>query len=237
MICRKGRIVLPYTAILLNFFNFYKVFHCVIINNMEYLFLISILIFSVVIHEVSHGTMAMYLGDPTAKYAGRLTLNPLKHLDPIGSVLVPAFLIITTGMGFGWAKPVPINPLNFRDQKWGTLKVSIAGPASNLIIALIFGLALRFFPAIFTVSGLGLMFSYIVYINILLSVFNLLPIPPLDGSHILFTFLPPGTENIKIFLNQFGFFILLFIIFFFFHWLSFIVNWIFLLIVGTPVTG
>ena len=207
---------------------------------MEYLFLIVILLFSIVIHEVSHGTMALYLGDPTAKYAGRLTLNPIKHLDPIGSVILPLFLILMAklmggGIIFGWAKPVPINPYNFRDQKYGSAKVALAGPGSNLAIALVFGLALRFFPAIATIPGLPLMFSYIVYINILLAVFNLLPVPPLDGSHILFTFLPPGMENIKIFLSQFGLFILLFIIFFFFRWLVLLINWILSLIVGTPL--
>jgi Zn-dependent protease len=207
---------------------------------MEYLFLIVILIFSVVIHELSHGAVANYLGDPTAKLAGRLTLNPIKHLDPIGSVILPIFLILLAklmggGIIFGWAKPVPINPYNFRDQKYGSAKVALAGPASNLALALVFGLALRFFPALSLIPGLTLMFSFIVYINILLAVFNLLPIPPLDGSHILFTFLPESMNHIKIFLSQFGLFILLFIIFFFFQWLVFIINWIFALIVGTPL--
>ncbi len=204
---------------------------------MEYIFLIVILIFSIVIHEVSHGAMANYLGDPTAKYAGRLTLNPIKHLDPIGSVILPIFLVImanVTGGGiiFGWAKPVPINPYNFRDQKYGSLKVSLAGPGANLVIALFFGLLLRFLPFLSAFSGLIVMFSYIVYINILLAVFNLLPIPPLDGSHILFTFLPDSMQNVKAFLSQFGFFILLFIVFFLFPWLSYIINWIFTLITG-----
>jgi len=139
------------------------------------------------------------------------------------------------GIIFGWAKPVPINPYNFRDQKYGSAKVALAGPGSNLAIALVFGLSLRFFPILDILPGLSLMFSYIVYINILLAIFNLLPIPPLDGSHILFTFLPPGMENIKIFLSQFGLFILLFIIFFLFRWLVLIINWIFTLIVGTPL--
>ena len=204
----------------------------------EWIFLIIILIFSVVIHEVSHGTIANYLGDPTAKYAGRLTLNPLRHLDPIGSIILPIFLILMakfTGGGiiFGWAKPVPINPYNFRDQKYGSAKVAVAGPVANFVIALFFGLALRFFPAISVVPGLHLMFSYIVYINLLLAVFNLLPVPPLDGSHILFTFLPQGLENLKIFLSQFGLFILLFIIFFLFNRVVLLINWIFSLIVGT----
>lgn len=206
---------------------------------LEYIFLILILILSIVIHEVSHGVMANHLGDPTAKYAGRLTLNPIRHLDPIGSVILPIFLVIMAkliggGIIFGWAKPVPINPYNFRDQKYGSAKVALAGPGANLAIALVFGLALRFFPQLVLIPGLVLIFSYIVYINILLAVFNLLPIPPLDGSHILFTFLPPGTENLKIFLQQYGFFILIFIIFFLFRWIIPIINWIFTLIIGAP---
>lgn len=203
----------------------------------EWLFLIVILIFSAIVHEISHGATADYLGDPTAKNAGRLTLNPIKHLDPVGSLLIPAFLVIMarlTGGGiiFGWAKPVPVNPFNFRDQKYGQAKVALAGPASNLLIALIFGLAIRFFPAISAFPALIFIFSYIVYINILLAVFNLLPLPPLDGSHILFTFLPRSAEKIKMLLGQFGFFILLFIIFFNFNWLLLTIHWIFRLIVG-----
>jgi len=208
---------------------------------MEYLFLIIILIFSIVIHEVSHGAMANYLGDPTAKYAGRLTLNPIPHIDPIGSIILPGILIMMNmilpggGIIFGWAKPVPVNPYNFRDQKYGSAKVALAGPGANLAIALFFGLALRFFPVVSAISGLYVVFSYIVYINILLAVFNLLPVPPLDGSHILFAFLPYRMENIKIFLSQFGIFILLFIIFFFFQWIVLIINWIFAQIVGAPL--
>lgn len=205
---------------------------------MIYLFLIIILIFSVIIHEIAHGAAANYLGDPTAKLAGRLTLNPIKHLDPFGSIILPLILIIASsisggGIIFGWAKPVPINPLNFKDKKYGEAKVSLAGPAANLMIALVFGLSLRFFPILNQIQGLSLMFSYIVFINILLAVFNLIPIPPLDGSHILFTFLPSWAENIKVFLYRYGLFILLFVIFFFLNWLFPIVLAIFKLIVGS----
>lgn len=186
---------------------------------MEYLFLIIILIFSIVIHEVSHGMMANYLGDPTAKYAGRLTLNPLRHLDPIGSLILPLILIII-GSPFliGWAKPVPINPYNFRDQRYGAAKTALAGPAANLIIALVFGLALRFFPFLTVSPGLYLMFTYITFINLLLAIFNLVPIPPLDGSHILFSFLPEKFSQIKIFFQQYGLFILFLFIFLGLHW-------------------
>jgi Zn-dependent protease len=182
--------------------------------------------------------MAYHLGDPTAKYAGRLTLNPLKHLDPIGSVILPLFLILS-GSSFlvGWAKPVPINPYNFKDQKYGPAKSAIAGPAANLIIALFFGLLLRFFPFSGN-SNLQLFYSfftYIVQINLLLAAFNLIPIPPLDGSHILFSFLPYSMENFKNFLSRWGMIILMILIFFipqFFGALSQMVYWIFRIITG-----
>lgn len=205
---------------------------------MEFIFIIIILIYSVVIHEVSHGAVANYLGDPTAKYAGRLTLNPIKHLDPIGSVILPIFLVIANqvlggGIIFGWAKPVPVNPYNLRDQKYGSLKVALAGPGSNLLIALFFGLILRFFNFSIANSALGLIFSYIVYINILLAVFNLMPIPPLDGSHILFSFLSPTSAyKIQAFLSSISIFLLFIIIFFLFPWLSYVIDLIFRLITG-----
>ncbi|MFH1181051.1 MAG: site-2 protease family protein [bacterium] len=199
---------------------------------MEYIFIIAVLIFSVIIHEISHGAMANKLGDPTAKLAGRLTLNPLKHLDPIGSVILPSILIILkSGFIFGWAKPVPVNPNNFSDQKYGQAKVALAGPASNLLIALIFGLLLRFFSDWPILQSFSFAFSYIVYINLLLCIFNLLPVPPLDGSHIFFLFFP-AAEKIKIFLSKFNIFILIAFIFFLFPLLSSVVSRIFNLLVG-----
>lgn len=207
---------------------------------MELIFLIVILIFSVVLHEVSHGVVANALGDSTAKNAGRLTLNPIPHLDPIGSIGLPLFLIImsqiTGGAGiiFGWAKPVPVNPFNLRG-KYGSAIVSLAGPGSNIAVALAFGLALRFLPIAEINPSLVFIFGYIVYLNILLAVFNLVPIPPLDGSHILFTFLPRSAAKIQALLQQYGFVLILVIIFFFFPALSRIIQSIFTLIVGTPL--
>ena len=208
---------------------------------MTAIFLVIILIFSIVIHEVSHGAVANYLGDPTAKYAGRLTLNPLKHLDPFGSVILPFFLVLMSrltggGIIFGWAKPVPVNPYNFRDQRWGSAKVAIAGPIANILVAVVFGVIGRFLP--FSnpfFQNLYLIFSLIVYINVLLAVFNLIPIPPLDGSHILFAILPAGAEHIKLFLQQYGMFILLFFIFFAFRLILPIIFLICELIVRSPL--
>lgn len=203
-----------------------------------FIFIILILLCSIVIHEVSHGLMADYLGDPTAKNEGRLTLNPIKHLDPIGSILVPLILIISrVGIVFGWAKPVPINPFNLRDKVYGQAKVAIAGPLANILIALIFGTALRFLPFLFSAqigTNLIIIFGYIVWINLILAIFNLLPIPPLDGSHILFTFLPRQFDSLKTFLIQYQLFILLFFIFFCLPLIIPLVNWIFYLIVGIP---
>jgi len=202
-----------------------------------FIVLIVIFLFSIIIHEVSHGAMANYLGDPTAKMAGRLSLNPLRHLDPIGSVLLPLMLILLrSGIVFGWAKPVPINPFNFKDKKYGGAKVAVAGPAANISLAVVFGIALRFMPLKTSgfFSDLGMIFSYIVWINLLLAIFNLIPIPPLDGSHILFTFLPARFNNLKIFLTHFGFLILIFFIFFFSQFLIPIINGAFNLIVGQP---
>ena len=202
------------------------------------IFSLIVLLFSIVIHEVAHGSVACHLGDPTAKYAGRLTLNPLKHLDPFGSVILPILLLMVSGGAFaiGYAKPVPINPYNFRDQKWGTLKVSIAGPGANLFLALFFGLLLRIFLYFSILSSFYPIFSFIVFINLLLAIFNLLPIPPLDGSHILFTFLSERQASVKIFLQRYGFFILIFIIFFGWNWIFKIVEIFYFLVTGHQLT-
>ncbi len=168
------------------------------------IFQILVVLFSIVIHEVSHGLMAHSLGDPTAKNAGRLTLNPLPHLDIFGSILLPFLTFTLGGFVFGYAKPVPYNPVYLSDRKYGPAKVGVSGPASNIIIALVFGLILRFMPVFLQSTILPELFSFIVLINLVLAVFNLLPVPPLDGHWLLLTFIPDRFYNFKRFYLQYG---------------------------------
>lgn len=185
--------------------------------QMDFVFQILILIMSVVVHEVAHGYTASLLGDQTARYEGRLTLNPLKHLDLFGSFILPFLSYTLGGFIFGWAKPVPYNPYNLRPGRWSEAQVAIAGPASNILLALIFSLILRFGvsggwanPAFVQITAV------IVFINILLAIFNLMPIPPLDGSKILFAFLPDKFFELRNFFERYG--LVLVIIFIFFVW-------------------
>ncbi len=169
------------------------------------IFYIVVLLYSVVIHEVSHGLMADSLGDPTAKNLGRLTLNPLKHLDMFGSVLLPLLLfLVRSPFIIGYAKPVPYNPQNLNDKKYGPAKVALAGPASNIVLALVFGLTLRLTSDIFTSPLVPELFSFIILLNLVLAIFNLFPIPPLDGHWLLMTFLPAQFNNLKVFLYRYS---------------------------------
>lgn len=161
---------------------------------------LPVLIFSIVLHEVAHGWMARREGDPTAAMLGRLTLNPIPHIDPIGSILVPAVMILMPGgFIFGWAKPVPVNPRNFRNYKRGDILVSLAGVAVNFLLGIAFALVMaaamwgaRLFPgASATWQVLMDMAQFGILINFVLMLFNLLPIPPLDGSHVMYHLLPP----------------------------------------------
>ena len=180
--------------------------------QVEFIFQIAILIISVVIHEVSHGYAASFLGDQTAKYQGRLTLNPLKHLDFVGSFLVPSMAYFLGGFIFGWAKPVPYNPYNLKPGRWSEAIVAAAGPASNIALALIFGLLLRIGVA--TSPAFIQITSVIVFINILLAIFNLMPIPPLDGSKLLFAAFPDKLYQLRGFFERYGLILVLFFIFF-----------------------
>ena len=159
--------------------------------QIEIIFGIAALVVSVVLHEVSHGYMANFLGDPTARLEGRLTLNPLKHLDPFGSIFLPAILILThSPILFGWARPVPYNPYNLRrGGVWAEALVAGAGPAANFGIAAALALFLRAGGVMISESVITLAFTIIV-INVMLAIFNLIPIPPLDGSKILSAILP-----------------------------------------------
>jgi Zn-dependent protease len=205
------------------------------------IFQLAVLMFSVVIHEVSHGYVAEYLGDPTARLAGRLTLNPLKHLDFFGSFLLPVGLwFLSNGaFVFGWAKPVPYNPLNLKNPLAAGGKIAAAGPVSNLAIAVAFGIILRIFPLVgFHAEFLSALFGMIIYVNILLAIFNLVPIPPLDGSKVLFAVLPrtDWSTRLAFQLERYGMILVLIFIFYGFSLISPIVKWLFKLIAG-PAAG
>ncbi|HRR95944.1 MAG TPA: site-2 protease family protein [Candidatus Ratteibacteria bacterium] len=178
----------------------------------EQIIILVIFFFSVIIHEISHGYIALLNGDDTAKIMGRLTLNPISHIDPFGTIILPLFLfLVHSPFIIGMAKPVPINPFNFRDQDKGMLTVGLAGPLSNILLGTIFALLVRFLSA-----GPGRdIFLFSAYINYILAFFNLIPIPPLDGSRVLAVFLP---YNIRIryeSIERFGIFIVIIILFLF----------------------
>ncbi len=220
-----------------------------------FFFRLTVLIFSIIIHEISHGYIAEYLGDPTARLAGRLTLNPIKHIDLFGSILLPGFLALTGHPIFGWAKPVPYNPYNLKDPQKGGGLIALAGPLSNMLIAIVFGLCMRFLstatvlPLEQTNSLLG-MFGLIVAMNVLLALFNLVPIPPIDGSKVLALILPRRWQfHVDVFwarvgtLIQENYFIAIMILFIFisyildgiFFFLRPIMEFLFMLFTGFPL--
>jgi Zn-dependent protease len=173
----------------------------------EIAILVVVLLFSVIIHEVAHGYVALRNGDPTARMLGRLTLNPIPHIDPIGTIILPLLLLLThSPILFGWARPVPVNPLNFRNHKWGEISVSAAGPLSNLGLAVVFAVLFRLAGSN---EGLLLLANIGVSLNIILALFNLIPIPPLDGSHILAWVLPRNLSLTYQRLEPYGFILLL----------------------------
>ena len=175
------------------------------------LYIVPILLFSIVVHEYAHGYVANRWGDPTAAMLGRLTLNPIPHIDPIGSILVPGLLLLSPGgFLFGWAKPVPVNPANFRHRKWGDITVSLAGPGSNVLLALLFTvvwIAAR--RLLGPDPGIDEIFGTAVLLNLILAAFNLLPIPPLDGSHVVYNFLPQPLAYNYMSLARYGLLILI----------------------------
>jgi len=184
---------------------------------MTVVFPILVLIMSVVLHELSHGVAAARLGDPTARLAGRLTLNPLKHLDPLGSVLLPAALVVSGApFVFGWAKPVPYDPRFLRGGKWGPAIVGAAGPCANIAIALIAGLAFRWGATSGALAAtVGNLLATVIVINLVLAVFNMIPIPPLDGSKLLYAVLPRETALAVAQFERYGFVLVIGLVYFF----------------------
>jgi Zn-dependent protease len=169
---------------------------------------IPIFLFAMIIHEVAHGWVAYKLGDPTAKYSGRLTLNPASHIDPFGTILLPIMLIwMNSQVVFGWAKPVPINFMGLRNPKRDIILVGAAGPMANVIFAFVLAAAFRLFPFLNTPLFADILL-YAIKVNLILAAFNLIPIPPLDGSRILFGFLPPRAAMAYLRIEPYGFIIL-----------------------------
>jgi len=206
--------------------------------QIEVIFSVIVLIFSVMIHEVAHGIAAEMQGDPTARMAGRITFNPIKHIDPFGSIILPMIMGVISGgrIMFGWAKPVPVNPYNFRNQRWGETMVAAAGPLSNIIVALIFGLLLRLGgPAGWFSISVTSIIAIIVIINLILAIFNLIPIPPLDGSKILFSFMPQRYLEFRDRIENVGLFVAIFFVFFLWQFIFPIIPILFRLITGVSI--
>lgn len=184
-------------------------------NAVSFIFQIVILIFSVVIHEVSHGFAALALGDRTAEEQGRLTLNPIPHLDLFGSIILPAMSYLFGGVIVGWARPVPYNPYRLRNRAWGPAIVGLAGPAANIFLAVMFGLIVRLLAAGSFGSfaaNFAAIAAAISFLNFTLAFFNLIPVPPLDGSKLLFALMPARWHGARAALEQYGIFLLLVII-------------------------
>jgi len=196
-------------------------------------FYLLIIVPSAIIHEYMHGWVADRLGDPTARYAGRLTLNPKSHIDLVGTIILPILLYVMTGgqIFFAYAKPVPYNPYNLKNQRTGPMWVALAGPLSNLFLAFVFSLLLHIVPF----GNITAFLLIIVYANVGLAIFNLLPIPPLDGSKVLYALLPDSSWRLRATLDRYGFLVLLAFMIFFPGIISPIVDWIVHLFVGSAL--
>lgn len=189
-----------------------------------------IVIPSSIIHEYAHAWAADQLGDPTARYAGRLTIDPRAHIDRWGTLIMPVLLFLTTGgrFMFAYAKPVPFNPYNLKDQKWGPALVGVAGPLANLLLASVCAVIIRLAPGL----AIRTFLEIIVYTNISLLVFNLVPLPPLDGSKLLFALFPDKARSIQYFMERYGIVLVMFFVFFLFQLIQPIIDGLFHLLVG-----
>ena len=198
---------------------------------MTIVFDIIIIIFSAILHEVSHGLAARALGDKTAEYAGRLTLNPIAHIDLYGSVLLPVLLWFVSGGNFlfAYAKPVPFNPYNLKYQQWGSAVVGVAGPLTNFVLAGVVALLIR--SNVFPPASVEFLVRVVV-INVSLGVFNMVPIPPLDGSKVLFALLPSRFDHLKFQLERYGMWVALVFVFFFSSLLFRPIEWVVRVLLG-----
>ncbi|OGH61194.1 MAG: hypothetical protein A2848_00745 [Candidatus Magasanikbacteria bacterium RIFCSPHIGHO2_01_FULL_50_8] len=198
---------------------------------MTIVFDIIIIIFSAILHEVSHGLAARALGDKTAEYAGRLTLNPIAHIDLYGSVLLPVLLWFVSGGNFlfAYAKPVPFNPYNLKYQQWGSAVVGVAGPLTNFVLAGVVALLIR--SNVFPPASVEFLVRVVV-INVSLGVFNMVPIPPLDGSKVLFALLPSRFDHLKFQLERYGMWVALIFVFFFSSLLFRPIEWVVRVLLG-----
>lgn len=203
-------------------------------QGINMIFYVVVLIMSVVVHEVSHGIAADAQGDPTARFAGRLSLNPLRHIDIVGSVILPLLLIIShAGFIIGWAKPVPYNERNLRNKRWGTAIVAGAGIIANIGLALVFGISIRFAYLLGNAATPYIAIATaITIVNLLLALFNLIPIPPLDGSKILFSIFPKLAARFQRTVEYLSLPLLLLFIFFLWPVISPAVTYFFALITG-----
>ena len=182
-------------------------------NVVEVLIVLGIILVSVILHELAHGVVAYWLGDKTAKYAGRLTLNPIKHIDPFMSILVPVLLFMMNAPVFGGAKPVPINTRNLKGKEWGMALVAIAGPLTNFLLALITFLIGHFTGIFYDINNSMYFFlCECVLINLGFMIFNLIPIPPLDGSRVLYAISPDSVRKFLASMEVYGVFVVYFLI-------------------------
>jgi Zn-dependent protease len=201
----------------------------------QLIFSIIVLLYSVIIHEIAHGYAALAQGDRTAEYEGRLTLNPIPHIDLVGTIILPILAFLLPGSFlFGWAKPVPFNPYNLKNQRWGEVIVAAAGPLSNILLALIFGLFIRFYliPHGIANGPVGSLSQIVVLINVTLAIFNLVPIPPLDGSKIISGLLPQSFLRFRRSLEKFGYVGVFIFLIFIWQFFEPVIPWLFGVLTG-----